>query len=150
MDLPLGQMNCVLHGVKKGDVFLVMNLTVLDIETVESPFEYAAGHQTIIEFREKVRKPTRQVSRDADLVRRDGVWALSDHEWSAVAQLLLGGRRHANQKYHVRHIVDHILEKMGTGVPVRTTPFHGIWPNTTIENGSSTGSGSPYVTCSLR
>lgn len=117
IDLPIGSMNCIVHGVQSGSVFRVVSLTVLDVETSEQPFEYAASHPQTINFRDRVGKSTRRASHDPLIPRRggEGEWALSDSEWATVRLQIVPNKPHPNQQYDLRKIVDFVIEKVGSG-----------------------------------
>lgn len=123
IDLPMGSMNCIVHGTLIGSVFHVVSLTVLDIETTEEPFPYSANHPRIIEFRDKVGKATRHASHDPLLSRCRGQWALSDTEWSAVLPHLAPNHK---QQYELRKILDFVIEKVGSGKTWRSSSSDSI------------------------
>ncbi len=126
IDLPKGSMNCIVHGMQSGSVFRVVSLTVLDVETCEQPFQYAASHPRIIEFRDKVGKATRHASHDPLLSRFKGRWALSDAEWATVRPHIAPNKPHHNQQYDLRKIVDFVIEKVGSGKTWRSSSSDSI------------------------
>lgn len=114
--LPEGTASLVLHAFNHGDKWLVTDITVVTVATSEPPFEFAAGHATLIEFHYGSRllsnggKPPRQIP---DLPGRNGEWGLSDSEWAVVEPLLT---KQVTVRHTLRAIVDCILEKFGQGV----------------------------------
>lgn len=126
LDLPLGSMNCIVHGVQSGSVFRVVSLTVLDVETSEQPFQYAASHPQTINFRDKAGTATRHASRDLLFLRRGGEWALSDTEWATVRLQIVPSKPHPNQQYELRKIVDCVIEKVGSGKTWRSSSSDSI------------------------
>lgn len=121
MDLPAGNMACMIHGIQNGSAFFVVAVTVLDVETAEKPFGFAEGHPQLIEFRDKVGKTNRHSSNALDIPTRENAWVLSDEEWQAVMKLIVQDKQHNNQKHDLRGIIDLIVEKVGTGTPWRNS-----------------------------
>lgn len=126
IDLPTGNMNCIVHGTLSGSVFRVVSLTVLDVETTEEPFQYAASHPRIIEFRDKVGKSTRHASHDPLILRCGGGWALSDAEWATLRPHIAPNKPHHNQQYELRKIVDFVIEKVGSGKTWRSSSSDSV------------------------
>lgn len=126
LDLPMGSMNCIVHGVQSGSVFRVVSLTVLDVETSEQPFQYAASHPQTINFRDNAGIATRHASHDPLILRRGGEWALSDTEWATVRLQIVPNKPHPNQQYELRKIVDCVIEKVGSGKTWRSSSSDSI------------------------
>jgi hypothetical protein len=121
LDLPMGSMTCIVHGVQSGSAFRVVSLTVLDVETREQPFQYAASHPQTINFRDKVGTATRHASHDPLIPRCGGEWALSDTEWATVMPHIVPAKPHHNQQYELRNILDCVIEKVGSGKTWRSS-----------------------------
>jgi len=126
IDLPIGSMNCIVHGVQSGSVFRVVSLTVLNVETSEQPFEYAASHPQTINFRDNAGIATRHASHDPLIRRRGGAWALSDTEWATVMPHIAPNKPHHNQQYELRKIVDLVIEKVGSGKTWRSSSSDSV------------------------
>lgn len=136
-DLPIGKARIVVTGVKKDGLFLVTEMTVLQVTTDEIPFEFARNHLSTIIFHEGVSFRMRQLSDfvarpDSNIAQRNGQWDLSDSEWSAIYPLFEEQQKRGNakRKHELRSLLDGILAKLGTGIPWTKFQFlAGTWSN---------------------
>lgn len=117
IDLPQGQARLVLRTSPYENKWLVTDLTVVAVQTSESPYVFADKHPQFIEFHKAVNmvphgrtKPPKQL---LALPSRKGNWNLSNKEW-AIVEGIVSSRK--SFKYCPRKIVDCILYKFGQGV----------------------------------
>lgn len=117
VDLPEAKARLVLRTSLYEGKWLVTDLTVVAVQTSESPFAFADKHPQFIEFHKAVnmephgrKKPPKQL---LALPSRNGNWRLSNKEW-AIVEGIVSSRK--SFKYSLRKIVDCILYKFGQGV----------------------------------
>lgn len=117
VDLPDGQARLVLRTSPYENKWLVTDLTVVAVQTSESPYVFADKHPQFIEFHKAVNmvphgrtKPPKQL---LALPSRKGNWNLSNKEW-AIVEGIISSRK--SFRYSLREILDCILDKFGQGV----------------------------------
>lgn len=136
-DLPLGDARIVVTGISKEDFFYVTEMTILQIKTGETPFEFALTHPKTIVFHEGIsfrrRQPDDFVAKaDRTIVPINGQWALTDSEWDAIYPLFSEQekRGNPNRKHELRTLIDGIIGKLGTGIPWKKYKYEtGTWSN---------------------
>jgi hypothetical protein len=129
LTLPRAAAKLVLKGVARGQNFYVSGITVLSVDALEEPFEFASSHARTILFAAKKHKAgPRSPTLKATFPLGQGTSALSDDEWRAVSEVLGTGERGSGVRLHaIRHLVDAILKKLchGTSWP-QTAYRHGV------------------------
>jgi len=115
--LPVGKATLILRAAPR-DKWLVTDITVVALDTPETPYEFAAGHNRIVAFHlsskfNGVSKATAPKKLE-NLPRRKNSWHLSNKEWAHAEAIVTNGemRRHS-----LRKIIDCILVKLGEGIP---------------------------------
>lgn len=115
IQLPKANISTNLHSVAWKDVQLVTNMVITNLHAEEAPFDFASGHSRDIIFHQSSALDWAHEHRPKKaLPDKDGVWSISDTEWSQLAPKLQKGKP---RKHNLRLIVDLILEKLGTQTP---------------------------------
>lgn len=124
-DLAPARLVASMHGRRRGDVLYVTKVFVSEIQTDETPFEFASGIGQ--------RFPTRsweQLWPEArQMPLRDGSHSLSDKEWAAVEHLI-PHRVSKTRKYSHRAVIDEILLNL---CPGSTTGTSGQVPRASVR-----------------
>jgi hypothetical protein len=124
IEMPQALLTMALTSVKYGEVNLVTNVQILNIETDEQPFLFAANHTKKIElYGNSISNQQVVKQHKAEILPRGNSWKLSDIEWTEISAIL---PRRTRYKYDLRAIIDLILVKLGTGCPWRLLPFDNL------------------------
>lgn len=115
--LPIGSVTLILRAALR-DKWLVTDITVVTLDTPETPYDFAAGHGRNIEFHLSARfngvSKASIPKKSENIPRRKNSWHLSNKEWARVEAIVSNGemRRHS-----LRKIIDCLLIKLGEGIP---------------------------------
>jgi hypothetical protein len=119
--LPQARLTVILHYVKNEGIRLVTEMTIVKLESLETPFDFAAGHLREFVLHDSTALDWQILHRPACAIQPRGrEWRLSDTEWQMLEPLFAGRTR---KKYHLRDIIDLILIKFGTGQAWRKLSF---------------------------
>lgn len=114
-----------MHGRRRGDVLYVTKVFVSEIQTDETPFEFATG----IGERFATRSWEQLWPEARQMPLRDGSHSLSDDEWAEVEQLI-PHRVSKTRKYSHRAVIDEILLNL---CPGSTTGTSGQVPRQSVR-----------------
>ncbi|RJX31995.1 MAG: hypothetical protein C4516_04960 [Oxalobacter sp.] len=124
MSLPEGIVSMVMQTLLRKGKYLVVDITITCVETIEAPYDFASSHTGLIEYH-KAAQTVRGAPialKENELSHRDGIWSLSDAEWSAVEPIVSKGK----MRHSLREIIDCILIKLGTGTPWNAMNFDNV------------------------
>lgn len=136
-ELPFGKARIAVTGIKKDALFLITELTMLQVTTTETPFDFAQSHRKEIIFHEGVAFRSRQrcdfvAQADTTIPHLNGRWDLTDQEWSAIYPIFSKQEKRgsAKRKHELRTLINGIIAKLGSGVPWKKFKFEtGTWSN---------------------
>jgi len=119
--LPEGSFSYYGRGIRVAEKILITQLNLRLLKTTELPYPCFSNHTRVIEF-ERVLHKAKQEERHIhlptklnSLPSRQGVYTLSDDEWSTISMALDKPAR--GRRYHpLRVVIDAILHKLGTGL----------------------------------
>ena len=124
MSLPEGIVSMVVQTLLRKGKYLVVDITITCVETIEVPYDFASGHTGLVEYH-KAAQMVRGAPiplKENELPHRDGIWSLSDAEWSAVEPIVSKGK----MRHSLREIIDCIITKLGSGAPWACVSFGKI------------------------
>lgn len=115
--LPVGNVTLILRAALR-EKWLVTDITVVTLDTPETPYDFAAGRGRNIDFHQAAKfqgvSRTSTPKKSENILRRKNSWHLSNKEWTRIEAIVKNGemRRHS-----LRKIIDCLLIKLGAGIP---------------------------------
>jgi len=138
MDLPLGEIEMVAHGIQIGNQFHVTSMTIIAIKTSEFSHHegISNGPYTIVFHNTNsfIHLPRHQIGRrfkalhQSDLKCGENGPETTDIEWQSIKPILIGrvAETDRRRKVNPRQIADIILLKLSSGTPWRQLPDHTV------------------------
>lgn len=151
LELPLARAKMVLQVVEAHDTSYVTALTIVTVDALEPPYEFAANQLTRVVFHQSaesaVGNSPRAKLRDQSLSRNGHAGTdITDQEWSRIRSLLPGATR--RREHDPRLLLDGILAKLDSGVAWRRASYKtGNWVNASsyLQNLKRQGAWSQVV-----
>jgi hypothetical protein len=137
--LPQGEVRMVARSYKSGGTNLVVDLTLIEIETTESPYAFASNQSRLVRFHQGraavSNRSNRKCRRDESIPRRsDGTIDLTDEEWALIEPIMVSKQYTPNRIHDPRLKLNGILRKLGDGIPWKKTEYQvGTWTDAHIQ-----------------
>ncbi|MFA6064139.1 MAG: transposase [Gallionella sp.] len=130
LTVPIGHIRMAVHAVEIGTNSYVSAVTIVTLDTIEPPYEFAGDQAHHIGFNRSMQAATarrnsnRKCLRDRSLLRHpDGSTNISDQEWDELEPHFSSRCTAAELKHDQRLLLDGILAKLINGTSWRKTTY---------------------------
>lgn len=123
--LPDARVKLALQGKRQGRCLYATNATLLEVDAMEEPMDWASNHPTKIYRRAPVTPTCSPVLRVTDILpRADGALEVDDEEWALIQPVLIPASCSRRRlKLDQRAIFDGLIRKLSLGSGWKSTTF---------------------------